>query len=150
MDITWGALGKLLLAGLGTYVMLPAVLILRDYILWKFIKAYILNDKLRQKVKAHAVFVHGWNKDFAYDVKITSKDGEATYVVGEKELSLDEFKLYRQKADKMEKQIEETKLFINRKSNFLNWLLKHYKQDATNPIDEWFKSDTKRLIEKNV
>ena len=150
MDITWSAIGKLLLAGLGTYVLLPAILILRDYILWKLVNTFILNEKLRRKVKSLAIFMQLWNENYAKDVKINSENNKTTYFVGGEELTSEEFKSYREKEDKLKSQIEEAQLYIKRKSNFLNWLLKHYKQDATNPINDWLQYDTDRLNKNNV
>jgi len=150
LDITWSAIGKLLLAGLGTYVLLPAILILRDYILWKLVNTFILNEKLRRKVKSLAIFMQLWNENYAKDVKINSENNKTTYFVGGEELTSEEFKSYREKEDKLKSQIEEAQLYIKRKSNFLNWLLKHYKQDATNPINDWLQYDTDRLNKNNV
>lgn len=58
MDITWGAIGKVLLAGLATYVLLPGVLILRDSILWRLINTFILTGDLQIKIRRYVELVN--------------------------------------------------------------------------------------------
>ena len=65
MDITWATILKVLIAGIGTYVVFPAALILRDYLLWKFINAYILNETLMKHIREYATIITIWNNNFA-------------------------------------------------------------------------------------
>jgi hypothetical protein len=55
MDITWATIFKVLVVGIGTYVVFPVALILRDYLLWKFINAYILNETLMKNIREYAI-----------------------------------------------------------------------------------------------
>ena len=141
MDITWSAIGKLLVAGLGTYVFLPAALVLRDFVLWQFIRAYSLNSKLRDQITRYAVLVNTWNSNYAVDKTIERKEGKTACAIKGKEVSLQEWTNHLEASNKLSNSIEETELFIRRKSKFLNYLIKHYKQDTTNPIDEWVKNE---------
>ena len=52
--------------------------------------------------------------------------------------------------DKIAQSIDEHRLYINRKSNFLTWILKHYKQEATNPINDWVKNEKARIEERGT
>lgn len=150
LDISWGAIGKVLIAGLGTYVLLPAALVLRDFVLWRVIDAYILNRELRSKIEQHADLVHMWNKEYAVDRCVRHEGGKTTYTINGEKVTPQQWEQHRLASDRTEKSIEEIDLYIRRKSNFLNWLMRHYKQDATNPIPDWFQNDVERLKKRDV
>ena len=127
-----------MVAGLATYVFLPAALIIRDYILWKMIDAYILNDNLRKEVRNFARLADNWNSNFTS--KKTFKDVDK------------EFHNHMVSSQKLRDELNKSKLFIDRKSQFLTWLLIHYKQDAPNPIGDWKKQaieEVDRRAERN-
>jgi hypothetical protein len=145
LDITWSAVGKIVLAALGTYVFLPAALILRDYILWKLIGAYILNSALREQITRYAVLANTWNTQFTGKKTIESEKDKTTYMINGVEVSPQEFNRHLEDSRKLEASIDEAEFFIRRKSKFLNYLIKHYKQDATNPIEEWVKKEMERV-----
>jgi hypothetical protein len=134
MDITWSAILKVMIAGLATYVLLPAALILRDMLLWKLINTLILNDGLRKKIRDYAL------KADEYNVKYS---GEHKFEGDEFENGLD----FLSASQKAQNEIQDLRLYINRKSRFLNWLLVHYKQEFDNPIQEW-KKQAKEEIDR--
>ena len=72
--LTWNAIFKILLVGLGTYVFLPLFLILRDAVLWKVINIFILNDKLRKEIRRYVILTNSWNETYAGKSKITRTD----------------------------------------------------------------------------
>ena len=74
MDISWGAIGKILLAGIATYVLLPAVLIIRDAVLWKLINKFILTSKLQLEIRRYVELIHDWNTKYAGEACISSTD----------------------------------------------------------------------------
>lgn len=145
MDISWAAIGKILIAGLASYVLLPAALILRDFILWKLINAYILNTKLREAIKRQAILINLWKKTYAVNKNTTLKDGKTTYSINNKSVTKEKMNAHEKDSENVKKSIEENEIYIKRKSNLLTWLLKHYKQDNLNPINEWLKKDTEQL-----
>lgn len=150
MDITWSAIGKLLFAGLGTYVFFPAALIFRDYVLWKFIHKFILNEKLDRSIREYAVLVNIWNTKFAVKTHFGIKDGVTTSIIDDQDVTLIEWKAYHDDRERVEKSMDENDLYIRRQSNFLTWMLKHYKQDATNPINDWLNKDIERMKVRKV
>lgn len=132
MDITWASIFKIMAAGLATYVLLPAALVLRDWLLWHLINFYILNDKLRNEVRRYAYLAQQWNEEFS----------------GKREFHGDEIDQglnYLKRSQDAQDELQKSKLFIDRKSRFLTWLLKHYKQEAVNPIGEWKKQAAEEL-----
>jgi len=143
MDLTWGAIGKVLLAGLVTYTLLPVCLMLRDYLLWKFIGAYILNSELRSKLKQFVFLANEWNTKYC---KQASKDKNGVSVIDGKPVSSKEFDQYLSDSDKLSQTINELDLFINRKSSLLDSLLQHFKQQGLNPIQAWKDKELERIV----
>lgn len=132
MDITWAAIFKVIIAGLVTYVLLPAALILRDWLLWHLINIYILNDNLRKEVRRYAFLAQQWNEEFAGKREF---DGD----------KFDEGLSYLKRTQDAQEELQKCKLYIDRKSRFLTWLLRHYKQEAVNPIGEWKKQAAEEM-----
>lgn len=150
MDISWSVIGKVLIAGLGTYVFLPVFLVFRDFILWKLINTYILNKELEEKIRQYAIYINLWNTKYAIKSKISNIDGETTYLMEGKEVTGEKWNKHHNESENISKLMEKTDFYIRRKSNFLNWLLKHYKQDSSNPIDAWLQKDIERIKNNNV
>jgi hypothetical protein len=126
MDITWVTIGKILVAGFATYILLPGALVFRDQVLWKVITTFILNDKLRSEVRRYARLADTWNKNY----------------VGKKEFGEDsEQELFKHldASQKLQDEINKSKLYIDRQSRLISLLLKHYKHEAPNPIADWKK-----------
>lgn len=145
MDVTWGAIGKVLAAGLVTYILLPAVLIARDYILWRVISVYILNNDLKLKVNRYVHLAHKWNKEYAGQSKIAFDDDKTTYLINGQEVSPEDWQKHYDESGQVGQKMRDLKLEIDRKARFLKWLLKHYGQEAIDPINEWKKAEMKRL-----
>lgn len=132
MDITWVSIFKIMAAGLATYVLLPAALVLRDWLLWHLINFYILNNKLRKEVRRYACLAQQWNEQFSGKRKFPGDE-------------IDQGLNYLKRSQDTQDELQKSKLFIDRKSRFLTWLLKHYKQEAVNPISEWKKQAVDEL-----
>ncbi len=145
MDLTWSAILKVLVAGLGTYTLLPLFLILRDFLLWKVIGAYILNSDLRSKLKQFVYLANEWNTKYCKKAVRSNKDGNEVFIIDGQPVTKDEFDKYLSESDKMSETINELDLFINRKSRFLDWMLQHYKQQGSNPIQEWKDKELERI-----
>ena len=149
MDITWASIIKVLIAGIGTYVVFPAALILRDYLLWKFINAYILNETLMKNIREYATRITIWNNNFSVNTTMKMEDGKMGYTIDGELVPLKKWKEHYDSRDGLEKMMQENKLYIDRKSNFLTWMLKHYKQDESNPINDWFKKEIEANKERS-
>ena len=139
-----------MLVGAVTYIVYPALLVLRDYFLWKIINTFILNGKLREKIRSYAIQANIWNHKFAVKTTINRSEGETSYVIDGNEVSSTDWKMHHDTQDKIAQSIDEHRLYINRKSNFLTWILKHYKQEATNPINDWVKNEKARIEERGT
>jgi hypothetical protein len=134
MDITWSAILKVMIAGLATYVLLPAALILRDMLLWKIINVFILSDKLRKKIR-----------EYAYSADVYNQKYSGKHDFGENEI--ESGLSFMAESQKAQDHIQDLRLYINRKSRLLGWLLIHYKQEFNNPIQEW-KEQAKAEVER--
>lgn len=146
MDLTWGSILKVLVAGLATYVLMPAFLILRDYVLWLVVKTFILNDKLRTEVLRYAAMANEWNAKYAeVESRIDHTDDETVFSIGGDQVTQEVWLKHNKETEDLQKSIMEVKLYIDRKSRLLTWLFRHYKQETENPIPEWKKQAGSRV-----
>ena len=145
MDLSWGAIAKVMLAGLGTYILLPAFLVLRDAVLWMAINKYILTGDLQGKVRRYAELQHKWNTEYAGKVNISSSEEGVTYTFKGQNISVEQWQQHSKSSELVRSELRDLKLNIDRKAKFLKWLLKHYQQEAVDPINEWKKQEDERL-----
>ncbi|MCL1056906.1 hypothetical protein L2729_02730 [Shewanella gelidimarina] len=140
MDLTWASVLKVVIAGVGTYILLPAFLILRDLLIWKLITTCILTKKLRNSVKQYAHLVHKWNS--IYTVKAV--EGKSGYVLGGTSVDKAKFDDHINKMDIVSDKINDLDLYIKRRSRLLGLMLEHYKHKGINPIPEWLEKEHKK------
>ena len=133
MDITWTSIFKVLAAGLATYIIMPAILVFRDLLLWKLVKLFILNNSLRKAVREEAILVDKWNSEFASE-SFTPETNE-------------ELRDYMARRDSLLGKVQDKTLSIDRKNRLLGSMLKQYKHPAPNPIQDWRK-DAKKEVEQ--
>ena len=138
IEVSWLTVLKVVAAGAFTYVVLPVLLVLRDALLWKVVDIFILNKKLSEKIMEYAS--ESWVLDNRYSKVPTSfiRGSDTVYLMGDDPVSEEMFNTYRKERERRVEIVEGLSLYIDRRSNLLNWLIRHYKQDgASNPIPKW-------------
>lgn len=145
IDITWGTIAKLMLVGFGTYVFLPAALILRDWVLQKAIQTFILNEKFEKKISEYGWRQAAWEKHFAKSFGGGYRDGIEYHFVGDDEVDENTYLEFTAKQYEAQSKLRQLYLEIDNKSALLNWLLKHYKMQETNPIPKWIEEECERF-----
>ena len=144
LSISWSTIVKLMAAGAGTYIILPALLIIRDLLLWKTIEYFILNSKLQMLINIRANDVWHLNNRYNYQRKMTLGN-EGKYYLDEKEVSQEEFYEVAEAIEFHGNRADKAGATILWRSNLINWILQHYKQDKiSNPIPEWEKRANER------
>lgn len=134
LDISIWALFKIALIAIGTYVLLPMFLVLRDYILWNIIDHFIITKSLIAKINAYAQFLVQWNNEFVGNISIDNEKGKTVYRVNDEVVSKEKFDQFRNERDQLQSAMNEAIWYIQRRSNLVGWLLQHYKQDSNNPV----------------
>src|SRR5690625_2598269 len=127
MDITWPTIFKVMIAGLGTYILLPAFLVFRDAVLWWAINRYVLNDQAQINVKRYVELHNEWNSDHA-GKRVSTEDGE-------------KFDRHFNRSEHIRSELRKLQIDLDRRAKFLNWILKHYNQEPVDPINEWRKDE---------
>lgn len=145
MEITWAAVGKVMLAGIGTYIFLPAFLVLRDVVLWWAINRFILNKKAQVNVRRYVNLVNEWNTKYAGYSSISSDETGSRYTVNGQIVTEGDFIKCLNREDVVLRELRALKVDLDRRARFLRWLLKHYHQDIIDPINEWKKEEERRL-----
>ncbi len=146
MDITWFSIAKVVIAGLITYIFLPLFLMIRDVLLWKVIRQFLLTDKLRTAIKRRSLLVYEWNAEHV----VTAVQNSERFYIDSLPVSEDKFYAYIDRGEYLSQQITSLDLFINSRSQIVGLLLTHYKHSAANPIPEWLESEYKRIERRST
>jgi len=139
LQISWETIFKLAFAGAITYVIAPALLVLRDLVLWKIIEILILNDKLRLDVELWAsarwMIQNVLNKKPGFS--LDRKGTPTSYSLDDQNVSKEAFDKYLDERRVYEERVTTLGPKIQFKSNLVSWLLRHYKQEGeSNPVSE--------------
>ena len=137
LDISWAAILKIMAAGSFTYVVLPALLVLRDLLLHYLIGKWILTNKLNQLIMMCENDRWFLNHKYNKSVKVTyGSDGSKYEIDGEK-LGQEKFEEYEKGRNMHVKRFEYADSKIVFRHNLITWLTKHYKQaEGGNPIPD--------------
>lgn len=150
IQISWETIFRLLLAGIVTYVIAPALLVLRDLVLWKIIEVLILNDKLRVDVELWAsarwMLQNVLNKKPGFS--LDSQGAPTSYSLDGKTVPKEAFDKYFNERRVYEERVTTLGPKLQFKNNLVGWLLRHYKQEGEqNPVSELINAtieDTER------
>lgn len=145
MDLTWGAILKVIVAGLGTYVFMPLFMAARDFVLWKIINKYILNGALELKVRRYVELKNKWNAEFIGNSRASTNDGNTIYEINGKQVEASDWAAHLEESKRISRELGELTVHIDRKAWFLKLLITHYKQQAVDPINDWKKYEEERL-----
>src|SRR5690606_18558788 len=146
LTIGWGTIAKLLLAGIGTYVLIPAFLVVRDWLLWKAIEKFILTDRLRALITMRANDVWYLNNKYNYQRQVKMGQDGSKYYLNDIEASWEEFNNVNAALECHSNRADVAGTNIVWKRNLLNWLLRHYKQEGdSNPIVKWEKAANEKI-----
>lgn len=145
LEISWTTIFKFLAAGLGTYVILPAALVCRDWVLRKVLQRFILNEKLEKQITEYAWKEKQWDEKHSKSFGGGYRNGVEYHFVDGKEVSFDKYCEFSAKQYSLQHELRVLYENINSKSALINWLFKHYKQNEMNPIPEWLEEERKRF-----
>jgi hypothetical protein len=152
LTISIGTLLKVAGIAVGTYVLLPLFLVIRDYLLWKIIDNFIITDDLIDKINLYSNYLVQWNNKYVGNISIIKSEGIAHYTINDKEVTSEVWNDFRANRDQLQNAMNKTLWSIQRRSNLVTWLLKHYKQDSDNPIKKMYEASNiraKEAYEKN-
>lgn len=138
LTIGWGVIAKVMVAGIGTYVLLPAILVVRDWLLWKAIERFILTSRLRTLISMRANDIWHLNNKYNYERKLEVGPGGARYFLNGIEVDEKQYSDVNSAIELHSTRANSAGAEITWKSNLIDWLLRHYKQEGdANPITVW-------------
>lgn len=127
-----------MVVGFLTYLVYPALLVLRDTVLWWAIEKFILNDDLRKMIRMRAHANWYLQNKYKLDRKMTLGSDGAKYYLEGVEVTKNEYEENEKSIAFQQNRLDYTSEFIGRKSNVLVGILRHYKfSDQDNPIPKW-------------
>ena len=152
MDITWLSIFKVFLVGIGTYILIPAILMVRDNLIWLFIKKFIINEKFNADLRKYAFLQVQWNERCVSSDAIKGELSQDGFSINGNSFKKDEFGQHFIDFFKVQDELNRLNLVVVRKSRKLDLLLFHYKQIYENPIksiiDSEIKAQSKIFSEK--
>lgn len=149
ITISWSTIVKMMIAGFGSYVLLPAALILRDWVLRRLLERYFLNEDLERKINEYAWKERMWDTKYSKSHgQRYSGDGAITYLVDGEEVDMNTWITFQTRQTELLRELRDLYSFINSRSSFVKWIFSHYRQNEENPIPEWVAQEQERLREK--
>ncbi|MFK5895257.1 MAG: hypothetical protein QM504_18745 [Pseudomonadota bacterium] len=134
-DISWSAIIKIMLAGAFSYVVLPALLVVRDLFLHKIIGKLILTDGLYAKIRMCEDDRWFLNNKYNKSVEVSYGQNNAVYKLDNIKVDFDTLTEYEKNRNFHSKRFEYANAKIVMSHNLITWLTRHYKQaDGANPI----------------
>ncbi|WP_445000954.1 hypothetical protein [Halomonas mongoliensis] len=149
MDISWATIGKVMLVGIGTYILLPAFLVVRDAVLWWVINRYILTGQAQLNVRRYVELAHEWNAEHVGNTRVVSDEKGSKHFINGNEVTPEVFNRHFSRSDEIRKDLRKLKIDLDRRAKLLKWMLKHYQQESIDPINEWKKDEEQRLRNKS-
>ncbi|WP_373981596.1 hypothetical protein LN047_09565 [Achromobacter sp. JD417] len=134
--ITWANLGKLAVAGVGVYVIQPALLVLRDGLLWKLIDKFVLNQRLDDEIDT-LVTSELMLSNLPKTSSVSWVSGEAVCKIDGKVVTAQEAQDHMNAWSYHGQRVEKANAFVATRRRRIDWILRHYKQpEQANPVDE--------------
>lgn len=148
MELTWGEIIRIVLVGLGVYLLLPLLLALRDFLVWRGITQFLLNQKFRSEVAQYVFLRNKWNAQFAGEYRIDFEKEPTEYFIRDQIVSKDEWEEFDKRSERLSKSLKEKRLFLDRRRMLVKALLKHYRSEDFDPVSSMIKAEQRRLDAK--
>jgi hypothetical protein len=94
LDVTWATIGKLIFAGVVTYVIAPVLLVLRDWVLRKILEKFVLTESLRKMITEYTWKEHLYRSEYSAPSGGGYRDGGEYFHVNGVEVSEIEYAKY--------------------------------------------------------
>jgi len=145
IEISWATIGKLVIAGLATYVLLPLALVVRDWLLRKTIQKIVLTQNCKKKITELAWLERQLDKHYSQPSGGGWKDGEEFYRIGEKIVPQHEYLKYCGKQHEIMSRLKILELELHNRSSVMAWVFHRYKQAEPNPVPQWVEEARERF-----
>ncbi len=137
LDISWLAIVKVIVAGMFTYIIFPALLVLRDLVFHYAIGKWVLTSKLNAIIMMCENDRWYLNNEYNKSVKVNYSSSGSTYEINGKNVGKEEYSEYENGRNLHLKRFEYADSEIVFRHNLITWLTKHYQQaESGNPIPE--------------
>ncbi|WP_413725374.1 hypothetical protein [Sodalis sp. RH16] len=127
LTITWGIIAKACIGFLGIYILMPLALIIRDFLVTKFIEKFIFNysffNDLERLQRSKAMCDFRYNKNVRYNYD----DGAHKYFIADIQVSEVLFHKYENESALHMKTVESLSPTVTLKINWMRWSDKYFK-----------------------
>ena len=137
LDISWVAILKVMLAGAFTYIVLPALLVIRDLLLHYVIGRWVLTDDLNTLIMMCENDRWYLNNKYNKSLKATFGSKGSSFIIDGVNVNIEQYNEYEKGRNFHLKRMEYAESKILFRHNLIVWLTKHYEQsEGGNPIPE--------------
>lgn len=134
IEISWGAIFKILSVGILTYIIAPVLLTLRDSFLWFIVNKFIVTKKVHETIGSFALGRSWVDRGGVTPFGIYGSGKDTKYYLGAKSVTPEIFFHQKEHWEKMVMETDVQERYLKNVEKRLDRLLKYYKQDEENPV----------------
>lgn len=136
IKLAWSSLFKIFAMGLLTYVIAPILLTIRDAVVWWAIYRFLYTNKVRKVMSDYCIDRAWVDHAGLTPFKIRGTSEEPKFYLGERQVEKNTFFEQTELWTKLAAQTEEQDVYLKNIEKRIDRLLKHYKQEESNPLRE--------------
>ncbi|MFA0709534.1 hypothetical protein AB4653_27875, partial [Vibrio sp. 10N.222.48.A3] len=121
LDVSWTAITKLILSGIGLYIIAPILLTLRDLLITKLIERFLLSQTIRDSI--HMCEADRWLIDHKYNEPVIMDRGQ--HYIGKKKVTEKQYENYKRCMWKHHKRFGLLDSKIQFRENIINYVMNH-------------------------
>lgn len=134
VELAWSSILNIFVVGVLTYVIAPVLLTIRDYFVWWAIYRFMYTKKVR-KVMSRYCLDRAW-VDYGgiTPFRIYGTGRDQKFFLGDREVKPEIFFQQREAWEALSIQTAEQGAYLKSIERRIDRLLRHYKQEETNPL----------------
>lgn len=137
ISIAWSTILKIIVTGALVYVVVPALLVLRDAFLWWVLERSLVNSTLEKAIIDRSNVLRLLQGELSLSETLVSTENGLEFYLDDKRVSRDEFEKYSSRRDSVINRLQRAEALIVRRKKIIDWFISHYKLNSmSNPIPE--------------
>ncbi|MGM0951340.1 MAG: hypothetical protein ACQEW7_00025 [Pseudomonadota bacterium] len=148
ISIAWTTILKIIATGALVYVIVPALLVLRDALLWWVLERSLVNSTLEKAIIDRSNVLRLLKGELSLAETIVGSGDDIEFYLDDKRVSWDEFEKYSSRRDSVINRLQRAEALIVRRKKIIDWFISHYKLTSmSNPIPE-IEPSTKEYLKR--
>lgn len=137
VSIAWSTILKIIITGALIYIIVPALLVLRDAFLWWVLEWSLVNSTLEKAIIDRSNALRSLQGDLSFAETVVGSGDHIGFYLDDKKVSWDEFEKYSARRGGVINRLQRAEALIVRRKKIIDWFISHYKLSSmSNPIPE--------------